>query len=470
MKRTHLLIFIILLTSCEKKVEDVEINQEDDFQWIWTKTFGSSEYDAARNFVIDKDGNIILLGTFEDLFYIDNISFLSEGYTDIYIAKYDSSGNLIWAKKAGGSFEDEGNGICTDNDGNIYITGFFSGLANFGDFSLSTGDITDTKWNIFIAKLDSDGNWKWVKGIGEKYNYDSGHDIKFKDDYLYITGSSNLYTLFDDEFTISNGQEDVFICKYNKNGDCIWVKSFGGSWSDSGNKISISNSNIFITGQVSSYDIEYDGNIIDNTNHKDMFIAKIDQNGNWGWFKNFGNFDYSYITDICIDDLENNYIIGVFSGQIYFDNFTLTSNGDSDTFIAKIDQNGNWLWAKNIGGVSTDGGYGVLYKNNSIFLTGCFSSNIIIGSDTLTSIGGTDVYAAEMNREGNVIWSLSLGGSSPNPFSSYGYGLSAESGFDISSYNEYFYLSGSFMDNIQINDENLSSKGKADGFISKFKK
>ena len=248
---------------------------------------------------------------------------------DIFIAKYDPNGNIIWVRKAGGSSYDEGNDIATDGAGNSYVTGPFRGTATFGNTQISSGGSSD----IFIAKYDANGNLLWVRkagGTGE----DSGNDITIDNSgNCYMTGTFRSTATFGTTQIISSGAEDIFTAKYDANGNLLWVRKAGGTSNDFSNDISADNSeNCYVTGTFKNTATFGTTQII-SSGAEDIFTAKYDANGNLVWVNKTGATYSDFGYGISVDNSGNCYTTGSFGGTVSFGSIVL-ENGNG--FITKI--------------------------------------------------------------------------------------------------------------------------------------
>jgi hypothetical protein len=274
-----------------------------------------------------------------DTLVFGNVNLIKRGSYDIFIAKYDAGGNVLWAKSAGGIQQDAGFGICTDSNRNVYVTGYFQYHAFFGSDTL----IGNSYVNMFVAKYDSSGNKLWTKkadgtisaayDIGTGITADAGGNV-------YITGYfRNSICLGND--TLGNaGANSIFVAKYDSSGNALWGRGPGGTGSDYGAGIAADiNSNIFVTGYFSSSFLNFGGIPILNANvgYTDIFVAKYDAGGNALWATNIGGPDYDYGMGLCTSIGDVVYVTGYFgSYTTNFGSTTLTNNGSYDIFLAKL--------------------------------------------------------------------------------------------------------------------------------------
>ncbi|MEN6446026.1 MAG: SBBP repeat-containing protein [Candidatus Cloacimonas sp.] len=401
MKKTFLL-FIIVLCSIAL------FAQNED--WLWAKQAGGTDYDEGKSIAVDVNGNSYVTGYFAQSATFGANILTSIGEVDIFVAKLDRNGNWLWAKQAVGSGVVHGYGIAVDANGNSYVTGGFSGSATFG-----TTTLTSSSWgDIFVAKLDSNGNWLWAKqavGSGFVHGYGIAADANGNS---YVIGSFYGSVSFGNIPLLSN-VENIFVAKLNSNGNWLWVKQAGGTIDVLGGSIAVdANGNSYVTGRFSG-NVSF-GTIPLISNVENMFVAKLNSSGNWLWAKQAGcsDCDICYGNDIAVDANGNSYVTGFFVGNANFGTTTLTSSGNYDIFVAKLNSNGNWLWAKQAGGTDIDFGNSIAVNaNGNSYVTGNFSSRYAtFGTTTLNGdmYGRSYIFVAKIDNNGNWFWAKQAGG------------------------------------------------------------
>jgi len=452
--------------GCEK-----QMNPEH----LWSKRFGGSSSDYGSSVSVDSSGNVYITGYFHSSTIdfgggaLTNAGGNCAGYLcdDIFLAKFDSNGNHLWSKNFGGSISDFGVSIAIDKVDNVYITGnFLSYIIEFGGSPLTNAGIS----NIFIAKFDSNGNHLWSKSFGES-GVDIGNSVSIDNSgNVYITGIFSSSTIdFGGSALTNAGKGDIFLTKFDSNGNHKWSKNFGGSTDDIGHSISIDNSdNVYLTGYFNSSTLDFGGRLLTSAGKYDIFLAKFDSNGNYIWGKSFGGGDWDYGLSTSVDRSGNVYITGYFhSSSIDFGGGALTNAGGScgsypcsDIFLAKFDSNGNHKWSKRFGGSSDDRGYSVFVDSSgNVYLTGYFdSSTIDFGGGALNNAGSNDIFLAKFDSNGNHKWSKRFGGSSED----WGNSVSVDSSGNV-------YGIGSFASsNVDFGGCPLSSAGGSDIYLIKY--
>ncbi|MBA7562126.1 hypothetical protein ES708_03775 [subsurface metagenome] len=449
------LIFIVLFAYSSAKAQQ--------FNWEWAKKADGTLNDRALSVTTDQGGNVYFAGWFEsDSITFDTLTLYNNGMRNVYIAKYNSSGDPLWAKSASGTGYYVTNSITTDNFGNIYITGYFG---FFGSSTITFGSTTLTRIgndDIFIVKYDANGNVIWAKNEGGN-GYDYGMDITTDaDGDVYLTGyfRSGDIKLPTDTLYNSTAREDILMIKYDSAGNVIWGRSVGSANGyDFGYGLTVDTAkNIYITGFYYASDIVFASDTLFNQGNYDMFVIKYDQSGNEVWGKNAGGIDYDYGYDIASDTIGNIYITGEFqSSSISFDTITLSSKG---AYVVKYNSAGNVLWAKETSGI--DVGQSISNGlNNSVFVSGMFTSNSTsFGSITLNNMnsnGSSDIFLVKYNSNGNVIWAKGDGGTS----SDENYGVSIDPLENIYSIGYFWNTS------IQFDTITLTNSGGSDVYLSK---
>ncbi len=383
---------------------------------VWARRTGGNVSDISKSITTDNMGNVYISGSFKSsTITFGNITIENSGNSDLFIAKYDNMGNVLWAKSATGtqnSFE-QCNSINTDDFGNLYITGTFNNSIIFDNTVINHFCSPESSYcdNIFIAKYDALGNIIWVKkSEGSLENMSvSGLNLAIDNqNNIYITGVYSGSIFFDDNnHSISNGGYDLFITKFDVLGNALWTKSAGGNGSDQSNSITTDNlGNVYITGEFKSTVINFNNislNHSGNIGNKDIFIAKYSSNGDILWAKKANGLYNEYSKSIVADNYGNTYITGCFEGpSINFDNITLNKNpNNTGVFVTKYDNNGNVLWAKSPIGDLGEYSNSITFDNmNNIYITGGFlGNNISFGSYTLNNSmnNSEEIFLAKLN-------------------------------------------------------------------------
>ncbi len=394
----------------------------------------SGDYEDRGNAVAtDKDGNVYITGSFESKvdFGIDPnnppslLTLSSNGDKDIFLAKYDKLGNLIWARSFGDTKTDEGLSVALDGDQNVIITGYFMATVDF-DPSNGSNLTSNGERDIFIAKYKPDGSFIWAKGIGDIED-DEGHSVAIDSkNSIIVTGYFKEKPDFDPSngnYLASNGERDIFLAKYDDAGTYIWAFNIGSTYDDEGHGVAIdSKDNIIITGYFmdkADFDPLGSGNWLKSVDDKDIFMAKYEDNSTHVWSFGFGDKGPEAGTSVAIDSKNNIALTGFFREKVNFDPYGsggyISSNGEQDIFLAKYDELAKLYWVFGFGDAKYDEGRSVKFDpKDNILVAGFFMGYVDFDPDgtnkrTLKGRGSDNIFMAKYDSKGYIKWAYDFG-------------------------------------------------------------
>lgn len=392
----------------------------------WAIRMGGTGIDYGYSIAIDASNNLFVCGYFNGTVDFDptggTTNLVSSGSADAFIAKYSSSGTLIWAKKIGGSFFDIAYSLALDPLGNVYTTGYYAGTVNFnpaGSFNMTSGA---NSADVFVTKFDTNGNFIWAKNIGGDMS-----DIAYKlivdnNSNVIVTGQFEDAADFDPSGSIADlvslGASDIFIVKLTSAGNYVWAKRMGGTATDeSGSITTDASGNIYAGGRFDAT-ADFGANSFTTNGFNDAYLIKLDANGNFLWAKQFGGTSNDAVYAVHTDASGNVYSTGYFYDVVDFDpsnsNDIHTSFGSADIFINKFDSNGNYIWGKQMGGTGFDTGLNLhVTPTNRIYTVGSFASTANFnpaGSFNLTAFGTSDAFIHRMKPCTNTSGSINITG------------------------------------------------------------
>jgi len=449
------LIYLLILIAVSF-LNDYSAQTIHSANWVWALQGGGMGFDRARSVATDGSDNIFVLGDFNLTATFGDDTLISAGSGDVYVAKYTSDGNLIWIEQIGGAEFDRGNGIATDNYNNCVVTGRFDGTATFGDTSLISNGYND----IFVAKYDSEGNLLWVEQAGGT-GFDRGIRIKTDDlGNIVVTGRFETTAFFSDTSLNSFGSEDIFIAKYDADGNLLWVNQAGGTAIDRGQGIATDVSgNTIVTGRFGDI-ASFGDTMLTSLGNIDIFVAKYGINGNLLWVQQAGGEGWDRGLSVETDNLGNIVVTGEFESIATFGDTSVISKGYRDIFVANYDSDGNLIWVERAGGTDWDCGFGVeIFSSGNIVVTGVFEDTAFFGDTSLTSAGWFDIFVAEYDAGGNLLWVNQAGGGGDD----LGESIAIDSAGNI-------VVSGEFVDTVIFGGTTLVSEGGQDMFVAKIER
>lgn len=401
--------------------------QAPDWQWAIKQMSGGGSNDAAESIVTDADGNIFMTGAFQSqslTFGSTILNNVNAPNQDLFLAKFNSSGAVIWAFRAGGTQADYGLSLSVDPSGNVFLGGFFKSTSiTFGGITLDNpgapfGD-------PFLAKFDKDGNVIWARKGTNALSSDAIISVA-ADQHgdVYATGHfiSDQITFGGISLTNPGSEtQELFIVKYNSSGTVLWAERIGGSGDEVGNALAVDNQgSVFLAGQFSSFSVLVGSKTLTNINspNTDLFLAKYNSSGDVVWANRAGGLDSDYLLSLSADGDGNVYGAGYLkSTSISFGSTTLFNEESpyGDSFLAKFDANGQCVWAHTASNSeSSDAATNVTTDHlGYVYMTGHFlSDKITFGATTLMNVAapGQDIYIAKYDGDGQPLWASSIGG------------------------------------------------------------
>jgi len=443
---------------------------------------GDAGLDGVYDVTADAVGNAYVAGYFQGTVDFDAgpdaTSLTSAGSGDAFVAKYSPDGDLIWARAVGGVGNDNANTIAIDPAGNVYVGGIFQLTADFdpgpGTFNLNSNG----GWDSFLMKLDTDGNFAWARSVGGGSNDFNGP--------IGVDSAGNVYqaigpwsSSFDidpgpgtDIRTKVGGGWDAFIMKLNSAGDFAWAGQIAGPHEEVIHDLVIDAAdNVYLTGAfmgTTDFDPGPGTFNLTSAGNYDMYVAKLDNGGTLQRVDAFGSWGADVGNCLTLDAAGNLFAGGNFQNTVDFDpgpgTFNLTSAGGQDAVVFKLDNSGDFIWARGVGGPGADalGGLGIDNAGNVVvggYFTGTADFDPGPGTFNLTSAGNSDIFVTQLDGDGNFVWAGRMGGPNHDGYGSLGAGPSGN-----------VYLAGFFQGTADFDPGpgtvDLTSAGTQDAFLA----
>ncbi len=435
--------------------------------WDWAVSAGENELDIGRAVETDQNGNVYVAGNFNSsTISFGDFTLNSTGFTNLYLVKYDGAGNVLWARASEGSGSISCHDMAIDPDGNVYIAGYFGSLSLiFDDITLVTQGSDDAFLAKYSPDGDVMYALGVGKSGGDKFH---GIECTAEGDvYVTGFYNSTSLDFGSITINNSNSGLNTFLAKYDSEGNALWAMDIGGDGADWGRDVAVgSNGEVYFTGHYQSSTFSIGNLQLTNVFSEDVFTAKFDPEGNVLWAKSGvgnGSASLCIALGIAVDDADNAYITGSFYGDgIGFGSTMLTNTSESsynDFFIAKYDEDGNEIWAKSAGGPLQEEGRDIsMVPNGNIRATGHHISPMsTFGNSTITSAGSTDIFVVEYAPDGELNWVLSAGSTGQDQPEDMATNLAGET-----------YITGFFDSNVlTFGSTELYHEGEWDAFIAK---
>jgi hypothetical protein len=345
---------------------------------MFSKTFQGGVFSKA---IPTTDGGYIVTGIVSNYLELS-----TNGGYDVWIYKFDANGSKMWQKAYGASFNETANDIISTSDGGYLIVGSTQGR--------DEGNVTGFKGvqDLWLLKIDAQGNLLWQRTYGGT-GWEEGYGIvKTTDGNYIIVGSTQSK---DGDVVSNHLLDELWLIKVDNSGNLIWQKTYGGSGFDGGRSITKSlDGGYFVLGTSTSND----GDLTKNNGTSDVWVLKINEEGNLLWSKSFGGSDLDTPFG-STTDLEGNVIVASTSSSN--DGDVIGAKGGGDAWLLKFSSSGNLLWKKIFGGSKEDWANSITTsKDGSILFCGYTTS--IDGDLALnTARGYYDGWLMVLDKDGN---------------------------------------------------------------------
>ncbi len=322
----------------------------------WTKTIGGPAREEGNSLIQTSDGGYAIAGYTESF---------GAGQLDVYVIKLDAHGNLQWTKTIGGPGGEIGHSLIQTSDGGYAIAGY--------TYFFGAGE-----WDVYVVKLDANGNLQWTKTIGGPES---------EEGYSLIQTSDGGYAIAGYTYSFGAGKEDIYVVKLDANGNLQWTKTIGGPESDwSSSLIQTSDGGYAIAGYTNSFG---EGGL-------DVYVVKLDANGNLQWTKTIGGKNTEEGFSL-IQTSDGGYAItGITSSDelpTYF------GPAEADIYVVKLDANGNLQWTKTIGGPKDDWGISLIQTSDGGY--------VIAGHTKSFGAGEADICIVKLDKNGDACCAVS---------------------------------------------------------------
>lgn len=374
--------------------------------------YGDANGQSGNALVFDKSGNLLVTGTFAGTINLGGTTLTSAGSDDVFVAKFNAGGQLLWAKSFGDSNVQTGSGIGVDTNGNVYVTGNFKGSINFGGTTLNAQGSLFT--DIYLAKLSSTGTPVWAKEFGDQnvqsvrgMAVDAGGNV-------ILTGFFQNDVNFGGAVLTSAGLYDIFMAKFDTAGMHQWSRRFGDAGADqNGRAVALdAMGNVYFAGDIGG-SVNFGGGAMTATATKVAVAAKFDSLGNALWVKLSTGMaaDKAGANAVAVGPNGEVAVGGAFKGAFDFGGGTVTNINADDAFVTTFDAMGMHTATRTFGDVDLQTVTGVVVAGNGdVVAAGNFSGTIDVGTGMVTSAGSFDGFLVRWDAKGCPVWARTYPG------------------------------------------------------------
>ncbi len=373
----------------------------------WVTAISGPSNENIADLAGNAAGNTYVTGKFgsqQSMF--GSIALTGDGLGDIFVAKQNANGQYLWATKAGNpsSGNDQGLGVATDAAGNVFITGYFEGTAQFGTQTLTSAG----GYDVFIAKLDgNNGQFLWAQQRGGS-GYDQGKAITIDSNgNVLVSGGSNAVS--------GSDAPVVFVSKFTTDGTELWSSTATGAMTGTLFSIAVDGAgDVYAAGRFNGTAEFSTGTLVSTaslapvvySNSSNALITKLDRDGHWLWARQVAGDTSGLVRGATIGPDGQLYVSGQFEGTINFDSNSLTSFGSTDGFVARVSAaTGSVDWARRVGGRELDLVPDIkVDPQGNIVAVGTFRDTADFGPEMLTTDGGVEnAFMTKLNSSGTFL-------------------------------------------------------------------
>ncbi len=420
----------------------------------WSVRFGDAQTQHGTGVAVGSTGEVVVIGSFQGTVDLGGGPLASAGSRDVVVAKLTpDGGNHLWSKRFGDPGLQAPSNVAVDSAGNIVVVGTFNGNLDLGGGPLTSAGEDD----VFVVKLDADGNHLWSKRFGEAtFDQESSGVAVDPDGNVLVAGLLKGTVDFGGGPLTSAGAFDAFVLKLDPSGNHVWSKRFGDSANDFVAHVATDPlGNVLLTGNFEST-IGFGGEIFTSGGDADVFVVKLAMNGDHVWSKAAGGPLSQAGVGIAADADANVVLVGDFAAAIDFGGGALTAVGSPDSFVVKLGPGGDHLWSRSFG-VSSMHASSVTLDTTGNVVVGRFTQSVDFGGGVLSSAGMFDLFVAKLDPGGDHVWSRGIGAAlTEHP---------ATVAVDVAT--DRILFTGAFEGTVDFGNGPLQSSGSTDGFVMK---
>jgi len=386
---------------------------------LWARSMGGEFGDYGTKIATDTSGNVYLTGVFQSEADFDpgegQFMLTSAGSLDIFVVKLNSGGEFVWAKNFPGTEYEESNGIGVDSDGNVYVSGYFYTEL---DFDPADGEylLTPEVGDGFLAKLTKDGNFLWAQKIGGAgFDLATGMQVTPTGD-VYVSGNFEGVVDFDGPdgliyLTADPNTVGIFLYHADRFGDFVGATKVGQCDSAAyGLSVAVDSSgNAYVTGYMTgaSTFLTSEGTVtMTPTDFINGYLARVNAEGGVDWAKHLSGTGVSTGYAVAVNSADEVLLNGYFNGTMTLGAISLTkeNTGDTESYVAKINNHGGFVWAVQLGGINTvDRSAISIDPDDNILVSSAFEGAVDLdpGTETLAaeSLGFRDSFLVKIGDD-----------------------------------------------------------------------
>lgn len=304
----------------------------DSGSYLWSESAGDMASQRIVAMAPDTENNFIIVGEFEGVAVFGPVTLTSAGGRDVFVVKHTGAGDIVWARSFGGALDQAATSVAVDASDDILVGGTFEGTIEFDDGPLHSAGAAD----YFVVKLDPDGDYDWSARVGNAADQKNCQVAMAPGGAALLAGEFVGALDFDDDSLQSAGGTDGFVARWSASGNPSWAIPIGDAAEQSAPRIAVSMSgDVLVVGGFHGA-VDLGGGPLISAGDDDVFVAKLDSQGEHVWSRSFGDPSRQSAALIAPRGLDEAVITGTFAGSIDFGGGPIMSQGPGDIFATAL--------------------------------------------------------------------------------------------------------------------------------------
>ncbi len=360
--------------------------------FTWSKSFGDSAVQTAHGIATDPQNNVIIVGGYSGTMDFGGGAQVSLGSTDVFAAKFNSSGTYLFGRRFGDAAAQFATGVDTDSVGSAYIVGSNSGTISYAGGSITSAGSTD----VFVIKIGALGSFVWAKDFGDSSAQAGTGIVVNNAGSIVLVGTFAGTIDFGGGPLTSMGGTDIFVAKLDVAGNHVMSLRFGDSADQTVSDVTVDDADNILFAGAYQGSVDFGAGTLSASSGQDIYVVKLTTAGVPVWSKGFPGLGDQVAKDIAVDAGGNVVLTGSFTGSVDFGLGALAATTQNDAFLAKFTSMGAIVWAKGFGNGGDQSGLGVATDSLArVLFTGYATGLVDVGTGPLGGAGGTDFLLAQ---------------------------------------------------------------------------
>jgi hypothetical protein len=375
--------------------------------WQWVEHVGGFGGEVFEGLAVDAGGRVWFAGSYEESFALNSQSLPVYGGADLFIAGADENGVVRWTTTAGGPFDDMVAGLTIDPAGAILCTGTFWQEAVFDEERIQT---TANLKGIFIAKYEPSGALGWVRVVEGTMLKEVTDIAADREGNIFLTGFFQEQLMVDTTVLTAKGASDLFLMKFDKDGQLQWATSAGYSGDTRALRMALIGDEIILSGFFNDTTLIAGSRFTANTFDRDVFVTRFDRFGRATWARKAGGVHDEEVTGLAIGSNGDIYLTGWLVGVMKLsESLQIESKtGQSDFFLLRYSARGEPLMGRAMGGDRLQQASDLVAFDGGVALSGHYQGEMTIDGVTISAGVGFGSFIAHYDQSGNLNWIKNL--------------------------------------------------------------